>query len=146
MARYLVVAHQTAASPELIRRARELAAEDPAAEFVLLVPATPATHLLGGWEEGEVREIAQRRAREASAALAAAGVNLTGARIGDASPMQAVEDTLREDPPFDVIVVSTFPPGISRWLRADLPGKLRRRCLQPVEHVVAAPASSPTST
>jgi hypothetical protein len=146
MARYLVVAHQTAASPELIRRTRELTAEDPSAEFVLLVPATPVTHLLGGWEEGEVRDIAQRRAQEASVALRAAGVNVTAARIGDASPMQAVEDELQERPGYDHIVVSTFPPGVSRWLRADLPGRLRRRCVQPVEHVVAASARSPTAT
>src|SRR4029450_4517471 len=44
-----------------------LAAADPAAEFTLLVPATPTGHLLHNWEEGEARDLARRRAREAMA-------------------------------------------------------------------------------
>ena len=145
MALYLIVAHQTAASPELVERIRALARRDPEARFTLVVPATPATHLLRSWDEGEVREIARRQAREAMRVLAAAGVPLVAARIGDASPMQAVEDELRDYPGPTGIVVSTFPPGISRWLRSDLPARLRRRYGLPVEHVVAAPtpASSP---
>jgi hypothetical protein len=140
MARYLMVAHQTAASPELIERARALAAAQPGTEFVLLVPATPPGHLLHNWEEGEVRDIARRRARTAAEQLLAAGVPVVDARIGDASPLQAVEDELLERPDYDGIVVSTFPPGVSRWLRGDLPARLRRRYDLPVEHVVAQPA------
>jgi hypothetical protein len=34
IARHLVVAHQTAASPELIQRARNLEAQDPEAQFL----------------------------------------------------------------------------------------------------------------
>ena len=146
MARYLVVAHQTAGSPGLSARARELAADDPRAEFVLLVPATPTAHLLHNWEEGEVREIALRRARTADEALRAAGLNVVAARIGDASPLQAVEDELTDRPDYDAIVLSTFPPGVSRWLKADLPAKLRRRHALPVEHVVAAPTGSVTTS
>ena len=33
---------------------------------------------------------------------------------------------------FDEIVVSTLPAGVSRWLRLDLPRRLRRRCGLPV--------------
>jgi hypothetical protein len=63
MARHLVVAHQTAASPEPIQRARNLEAQDPEAQFILFVLATPVRHLLRlPWEEGEVREIARRQA------------------------------------------------------------------------------------
>jgi hypothetical protein len=65
MARYLIVAHQTAGSPELLERVRALAAADPEAEFTLLVPATPTGHLLHNWEEGEARQLARRRATEA---------------------------------------------------------------------------------
>jgi hypothetical protein len=145
MARYLVVAHQTAASPELIARALELAAEHPGAEFVLLVPATPVAHLLHTWEEDEVREVALRRAKAAGDALVAAGVNLVDARIGDASPMQAVDDELTEHSGYDAILLSTFPPGVSRWLKGDLPARLRRRHGLPVDHVVAAPTGSLTA-
>ena len=52
MSNYLVVAHQTATSPELLRRASEIADRDSGALFTLLVPATPVVHLLT-WEEGE---------------------------------------------------------------------------------------------
>ena len=46
MARILIVAHQTAGSPELLERVKALAAADPEAEITLLVPATPTGHLL----------------------------------------------------------------------------------------------------
>ena len=59
MARYLIVAHQTASSPELLERVKALHAGDPAAEFTLLVPATPTGHLLHNWEEGEARQLAR---------------------------------------------------------------------------------------
>jgi len=41
MGPHLLVAHQTASSPELHSRVLRLLGDDPAAEFVLLVPATP---------------------------------------------------------------------------------------------------------
>ena len=136
MARHLVVAHQTAGSPELVDRVRELAESDPKAEFVLLVPATPTGHLLH-WEEGEARQLAAQRARDASEALRDAGVEVVAARVGSHSPLEAVGDELRIEPDYAGIVVSTFPPGLSRWLRVDLPNQLRRRYRLPVEHVVA---------
>jgi hypothetical protein len=143
MARHLIVAHQTAASPELVERVRQLAAADPEAQFVLVVPATPTSHLLT-WEEGEARQLAARRASQASEALRAAGVEVVAARVGSHSPLEAVGDELQASPGYASIVVSTFPPGVSRWLKADLPNQLRRRYRLPVDHVVAAPARAPT--
>jgi hypothetical protein len=143
MARHLIVAHQTAGSPELVDRIRQLAERDPEAEFVLLVPATPTSHLLT-WEEGEARQLAVLRAREASQALRAAGVEVVAARVGSHSPLEAVGDELRAEPGYAGIVLSTFPPGLSRWLKVDLPNQLRRRYRLPVEHVVAAPAHAST--
>jgi hypothetical protein len=136
MARHLIVAHQTAGSFELVDRVLELAERDSKAEFVLLVPATTTGHLLH-WEEGEARQLAAHRAREASQALRAAGVEVVAARVGSHSPLEAVADELRVQPDYAGIVVSTFPPGLSRWLRIDLPNQLRRRYRLPVEHVVA---------
>jgi hypothetical protein len=144
MARYLIVAHQTAGSPELLERVKQLAAADPAAEFTLLVPATPTDHLLHNWEEGEARQLARRRAEEATRRLSEGGVNVVAARIGAHSPLEAVGDELLARPGYDRIVLSTFPPGISRWLRGNLPAVLQRRTRLPVDHVVAqAPAPSP---
>ncbi len=143
MARYLIVAHQTAGSAELLARVKELAGADPAAEFTLLVPATPTDHLLHNWEEGEARQLARRRAEEATRRLTEGGVNVVAARIGTHSPLEAVGDELLARPGYDRIVLSTFPPGISRWLRGNLPAVLQRRTRLPVDHVVAqAPAPS----
>jgi hypothetical protein len=143
MARHLIVAHQTAGSPELVDRVRQLAERDPEAEFVLLVPATPPSQFLS-WEEGEARQLAARRAREASEALRSAGIEVVAARVGAHSPLEAVGDELRAEPGYAGIVLSTFPPGLSRWLKGDLPNQLRRRYRLPVEHVVAAPSRAST--
>ena len=137
MARILIVAHQTAGSPELLERVRALAGADPGAEFTLLVPATPTGHLLHNWEEGEARTLARKRAGEAMATLADAGVPLAAARVGSHSPLEAVGDELQARPGYDRIVLSTFPRGVSRWLRGNLPAILERRFRLPVDHVVA---------
>jgi hypothetical protein len=145
MARYLIVAHQTAGSPELLERVKALADDDPAAEFTLLVPATPTGHLLHNWEEGEARQLARRRAEEATRRLTGAGVPVAAARVGSHSPLEAVGDELQARPGYDRIVLSTFPPGVSRWLKGNLPAILQRRFRLPVDHVVAQ-ARTPSSS
>jgi hypothetical protein len=145
MGRYLIVAHQTASSPELVDRVQQIARDDPSAVFVLLVPATPRQHLLT-WAEGEARTIATRGAESARAALTAAGVEITRAEAGDASPLMAIDDELRDHAgDYDAIVVCTFPPGISRWLKLDIPHQVERYGL-PVIHVVAERTPAPTAT
>jgi hypothetical protein len=138
MPRYLVVAHQTAESDELLARLIEIAGEDPTAEFVLLIPATPVGDLLV-WEEGRSDEAAARRAEAARRFLAAAGLRVADARIGDADPSAAIADELRADPTYSAIVISTLPVGVSRWLRADLPARVRRTAPEKeVIHVVSS--------
>ncbi len=44
-------------------------------------------------------------------------------------------------PPFDEIIVSTLPPGLSRWLRQDLPHRIRRTFELPMYLVVAKEAA-----
>jgi hypothetical protein len=46
MPRFLVLANQTAASPELTTAVRDIIKRDAHTEFVLLVPATPVEDLL----------------------------------------------------------------------------------------------------
>jgi len=136
-----VVAHQTAGSPEVVERVREIASTDPAAEFVLLVPATPVSHLLL-WEEGETLKIARRRAETAKARLQAVTTQAVAARVGDGSPLQAIADELTQHPGYDAILISTLPPGMSRWLRMDLPRRVARQFSIKVIHVVAQPTVS----
>jgi triosephosphate isomerase len=68
MAKYLLIAHQTAERQELFDAAKELAAQDSHARFTLLVPATPVGDLMT-WEEGETKEVARAQARSAAEAL-----------------------------------------------------------------------------
>jgi hypothetical protein len=46
--------------------------------------------------------------------------------VGDPDPMKAIEATLAERR-VDEIILSTLPPGISRWLAWDLPHRVRAR-------------------
>jgi CheY-like chemotaxis protein len=80
--------------------------------------------------------VAAERASTARRVLEQAGVKVVEARVGDADPYQAVMDALT-DGRFDGIIVSTFPPGISRWLGVDLINRLRHSTNIPVTHVVA---------
>ncbi len=112
MTHYLVVAHQTATSAELLQCVAELAAFDPATVFTVLVPATPVVHLLT-WEEGETNEIARQRAEEARERFEGSGLNVAQAKVGDASPLLAIGDELRAHPEeYDAVVLSTLPPGV----------------------------------
>ncbi len=113
MGRYLIVAHQTAGSPELRRHVGAIVREDPEAEFTVLVPATPIQHLFT-WEESETLAIARRNANEAAELLRDAGANVTRVTIGGRVPMPAIEDELRLEGGYSVIVICTFPPGASR--------------------------------
>jgi hypothetical protein len=142
MSCYLLVAHQTAESEELLAAARDLARQDPQAEFVLLVPATPVGSLLV-WEEGETAQVAKRRASSARGRLEALGLRVVDARIGDQDPVAAVGDELRDGRRYDAIVVSTLPPGMSRWLKLDVVSRLRRSL--PGHRLIHVEAAVPTA-
>lgn len=140
MARYLLVAHETAQSDELHKAAVDLAREDPAAEFVLIVPATPVVNLLV-WERGETHDVALRHAEAARQRLEERGLRVVDARPVDPDPMAAIEDELHAGGRFGAIVVSTLPPGKSRWLRMDVISRVRRNCPRHrVIHVAVAKA------
>jgi hypothetical protein len=138
MGTYLIVAHQTVDSPQLLEQVQRLAAQDEAAEFVVLVPATPVVHLMH-WEPGETEAVARARAARGRERLEAAGIRVADARVGDPSPVTAVGDALRRGERFDAVVLSTFPQGISRWLGLDMPRAIQGRYGIPVFHVVADP-------
>jgi hypothetical protein len=143
MARYLLVAHQTAESPELLGRAQELAASDAEAEFVLLVPATQVCDF---WvcNEEESWSKAHECAGSTKRRLEQYGLRVTAARVGDENPLNATADELRLHGGYDCIVVSTLPPGKSRWLKLDLFSRARR--LFPglrIEHIIAQTMREP---
>lgn len=135
MVRILAVAHQTAESVEFVQAVTKAAARDPGAEFVVLVPATHPKHM-ATWTEGEAKAIAADKAEAVRRRLEKAGVTVADARVGDAHAYEAIIDQLNAES-FDEIIVSTFQPGISRWLGADLITRIQRSRDIPVTHVIA---------
>ncbi len=152
MKRYLVVANQTLGGQHLLEAIKRLHAEQPAS-FTVVVPATRTAGLystvLAAYagepstaDTDEANAQASARLAQLLAMLHAAGVDASGA-IGDEDPIAAVEDALRSQT-FDEVVLSTLPPGASRWLSMDLVHKLERAVDIPVIHVYGKARQYPT--
>jgi hypothetical protein len=135
MHRYLVVANRTLAGAHLFEKLGELTRHDRSS-FHVVVPAEPPRN--HAWTESEARSIAAARLEQALARFAALDADVDG-EVGDADPALAVEDVLLHGETFDAIVLSTLPPGPSRWLRLDLPHRLEGRTGLRVIHVVGHP-------
>ena len=120
--RVLIVAHKTAATPALLEAVRERAARGTCT-FTLLVP-----NAVGGLARVMDPEDQPEDAARDVLALAlplledAAGGRVEGI-VGDANPMDAIQDALNVHG-FDEIILSTLPVRVSRWLRLDLPSKV----------------------
>jgi hypothetical protein len=132
--RVLVVANKTLGGTALADEIRRRAARGPC-ELHVLVPATRPEHGFT-WTEEDARAEALERLEESLRRIRALGLEPTG-EVGDSSPLLAILDTLREQPAFDEIVISTLPVGRSRWLRMDLPHRVQKAVGIPVTHVVA---------
>lgn len=138
MRRYLVVANQTLLGERLLAEIRIRLAAGPC-QFHLVVPATHAKdHAV--WTEGHDGVIAGGRLTEALERFRAEGAVVDG-EVGDASPLEAIGDVVRREPPFDTVIVSTLPPGISRWIKQDLPHRIERAYDLPLALVVSEPAA-----
>ena len=127
MASYLLVANETAESHEMLRAVAEINDADPNAEFVIVIPATPL-NLLQQFE-GTVKSarwLAAQRAQSTRRDLESLGVRVRSTRVGNWDPYMAIEDELANEK-YEAIVLSTLPPGVSRWLRMDLPSRVARR-------------------
>jgi hypothetical protein len=123
MARVLVVANKTAATPGLLDAVRERAGRGDA-QFTLLVPnahgglnkITAAEHDMEADEAQQVIALAKPLIEEA------AGSEIE-TLIGDPNPLDAIQDAVNVQG-FDEIIISTLPTPVSRWLHLDLPSKL----------------------
>jgi bacterioferritin len=136
MQRFLVLANQTASSPELTSAVREIVKKDAATEFVLLVPATPVEDLLD-WQDGDSEMVAKRTAQTAKEHLEGVGARVIRTEVGDPSPVKAIEDELqRHQEKYHGILISTLPLQRSRWVALDQPRRIERRFKLPVTHVV----------
>jgi len=135
LARVLVVAYKTAATPALLEAVRRRAERGPA-RFHLVVPHPhhptwhPSEALHPDMTEGEqVLALALPLLEEA------AGAPVDGSVSRRDDPMDAIEETLH-DGAFDEIILSTLPRRVSRWLHIDLPSRVEHLGL-PVTTVIA---------
>jgi hypothetical protein len=126
----LVVATQTVATPDLVDRLKERAADRPH-RYTIICPQTDDV------SEGEiVRDLASTLAE-----LYRADVDATGQPMSP-DPFQAVKNAI-EHYRIDEVLISTFAGEGSRWLEDDLIGRVREITDKQVEHIeVGRPAAA----
>jgi hypothetical protein len=137
MRRILVVAHKTLGGEHLLEEVRRRRAEG-GCSFHLVVPEDHSH--AGSWSEGQVHAAATRVLEEGLARFR--DLDTTGAtdftgEVGDPNPVHAVNAIAYRGESFDEIILSTFPPGPSRWLHQDVPTRMRKTFAVPITHVVA---------
>ena len=132
MKRYLIVANQTLGGDHLMDLLRERVEAGPCTLHTL-VPAT-VDHTDWTSDEESDRELAQRRLDLALDRFGRFDVEVTG-EVGDHLVVDSLLDVLRRER-FDEVILSTLPPGISRWLRLDLISRVERAVDVPVTHVI----------
>jgi hypothetical protein len=131
--RVLVIANETVGGRALSQALVERISGRPA-ELLVVAPAlnSPLRHWTS--DEDRARAAAQERVRTSVARLGQLGLEARG-EVGDAEPLQAMEDAMRTFGA-DEIVISTHPPGRSHWLERGLVDEARRRFDLPITHVV----------
>lgn len=133
--RVLVIANETCAGAAVCDEVRYRAGHGPA-EVLVVAPALAGSRM-GHWLTSNVagaREAASARLEASVAALRSMGLDATG-QLGDADPLQALDDAFRVFAP-DEIVISTHPPARSNWLERRVVQRARDRYQVPVTHVV----------
>ena len=131
MRSYLVVANETLNGEHLVEKVRECLATGPGRFHIVVPISAPPTR---AWTEGEQAAIARERLDAALVRFRTLGAEVDG-EVGDHNPVLAIEDALREGS-FDEIILSTLPPGPSRWLKLDLPHRAAQHFSLPLTHVV----------
>ena len=145
MRRFLVVAHETLLAMPLSDEVKRRVDDCKGDCHIHVV--VPMAHGMGAWTEGQARAMAARQLEHGEARFKALGATEVTGEVGDASPVLAVGDALiAASEPYDEVIVSTLPPGRSRWLRQDVFHRLTRA--HPglkISHVVSTPAQADTT-
>jgi hypothetical protein len=131
--RILVIANETVGGGPL-REEIHRRSEDKEEEVLVICPAlnSPLKHWAS--DEDGARAEAQERLNASLARLRQLGIDAKG-EIGDAEPLQAIEDALRLFGA-DEIIISTHPEGRSHWLEKGIVSAARERFAVPITHVV----------
>jgi hypothetical protein len=121
----LVVANETVVGKDLIDRIRERASRGPSS-FLIVSPQSDPTQ--------SAHPEAERRLRRVLSELRAAGIDAHG-QVAHPDPYTAAMQAI-EDERVDEVIVSTFEPARSPWMRKNLVQRLHNDAKVPVEHVV----------
>ncbi len=130
----LVIANETVLGEPLLDTIRARARQG-SASFLIVSPQTDPG--LGAHPEAE------RRLKRALTQLRGDGIDVHG-QVAHPDPFSAAMEAVHDER-VDEIIVSTFEPLTSNWLRKDLVARLRRETDLPVEHVVVAAAAEVVS-
>lgn len=132
--RILVIANETCAAQGVVDEVRYRAGER--GDVLVVAPALARTRL-EHWLTSDL----ERRQTEAGTRLASsvaafteAGLSARG-HLGDADPLQALDDALRTFDP-DEVVISTHPHRRSTWLERQVVRRARERYDLPITHLV----------
>ena len=131
--RVLVVANETVGG-ETLRSCIRAKTEGFREEVLVVTPAlnSPLRHWAS--DEDGARAAAQDRLQRSLSRLEGLGIRARG-EVGDAEPLQAIEDALRTFGA-DEIIISTHPEGRSHWLEKGVVTAARERFAVPITHVV----------
>lgn len=124
-ANVLVLANETVVGDPLLDRIKERAKRSPAS-FLIICPQSDPNR--GSHPEAE------RRLRRALAILRGEGIEAHG-QVAHPDPYTAARQAVHDER-VDEIIVSTFAPERSPWLRKNLVQRLHKDTGLPVEHVV----------
>ena len=124
-ANVLVIANETVIGEALLETIRDRAARSPAS-FLIISPQSDPSQA--------AQPAAERRLSRALSELRASGIEVHG-QIAHPDPYTAAMNAI-QDERTDEIIVSTFEPTESRWLRKDLVQRLQEDSGLPVEHVM----------
>ncbi len=124
-ANVLVIANETVVGDPLLDRIRERAARSPASFLIICPQSDPSSA-----EHPE----AERRLRRALAILRAEGIEAHG-QVAHPDPYTAAMQAIHDER-IDEVIVSTFAPERSPWMKRNLVQRLHNDSKLPVEHVV----------
>jgi hypothetical protein len=131
-ANVLVVANETVLGDPLLDRIRERGARSPAS-FLIICPQSDPNR--------SDHPEAERRLRRALAILRGEGIDAHG-QVSHPDPFTAAMQAVHDER-IDEVIVSTFAPERSPWLRKNLVQRLHNDSKLPVEHVVLAEEKEP---
>lgn len=152
---YLIVANQTLGGKQLDDKVRMRLESREGRSFYVVVPRLEPEHEVDAMtrvdpmfsipgqatRNTDAIEEARKRSEHRLRAMVARIENLGGEAAGElgvTDPYNAAKDVIeRFDGQFLEVIVSTLPPGVSRWIKMDLASRLDRLVACPVTVVEA---------